>query len=250
MQGNEQAPESTEQQRTHETRKHLIRAALLVGWGLVLAVQVSQTVRHTSTSNIIVSVAFCLLFVVVNVNLFLAGWLGSKSWRRVSTKLHGAAYLSEFHNLPNRNYVLAELRREMPRARTHNAPFVLIQLSLENIDSVRERRGEDFADRAVNSLVDVLKRLTRSSDFLAHLGGARFCVMLVECTLEQSYIYLKRVPGTISVSDGRQMLDVAVTARVHQYDLESLYATDVLRDLEETKPLRRREQPRMDALAA
>lgn len=238
------------EQPGHTMRKHMIRAALLVGWGLVLAVQVSATVKHPTTSNLIVSVAFCLLFMVVNVNLFLVGWLGSRNWRRVSTKLHGAAYLSEFHNLPNRNYVLAELRREMPRARAHNAPFVLIQLSLENIDSVRERRGEEFADRAVNGLVDVLKRLTRSSDFLAHLGGARFCVMLVECTLEQSYIYLKRVPGTISVSDGRQMLDVAVTARVHQYDLESLYATDVLRDLEETKPLRRREQPRMDSLAA
>jgi diguanylate cyclase (GGDEF)-like protein len=238
------------EQQGHTMRKHLIRAALLVGWGLVLAVQVSATVSNPTLSNIIVSVAFCLLFLVVNVNLYLVGWLSSRSWRRVSTKLHGAAYLSEFHNLPNRNYVLAELRREMPRARAHNAPFVLIQLSLENIDAVRERRGEDFGDRAVNGLVDVLKRLTRSSDFLAHLGGARFCVMLVECTLEQSYIYLKRVPGTISVSDGRQMLDVAVTARVHQYDLESLYATDVLRDLEETKPLRRREQPRMDSLAA
>ncbi|HNM78164.1 MAG TPA: diguanylate cyclase [Tepidiformaceae bacterium] len=247
--GNEQAAERPEKQ-AHETRKHLIRAALLVGWGLVLAVQISATMAKPTTSNLIVSAAFCLLFLIVNINLFVLGWLGSRSWRRVSTKLHGAAYLSEFHNLPNRNYVLAELRREMPRARTHNAPFVLIQLSLENIDGVRERRGDDFADRAVNGLVEVLKRLTRSSDFLAHLGGARFCVMLVECTLEQSYIYLKRVPGTISVSDGRQMLDVAVTARVHQYDLESLYATDVLRDLEETKPLRRREQPRMDALAA
>jgi len=249
MQGTEQTTGRPEKPG-HETRKHIIRAALLLGWGLVLAVQVSETMRNPSMSNLIVAAAFCLLFVVVNVNLFLLGWLGSRSWRRVSTKLHGAAYLSEFHNLPNRNYVLAELRREMPRARTHNAPFVLIQLSLENIDAVRERRGDEFADRAVNGLVDVLKRLTRSSDFLAHLGGARFGVMLVECTLEQSYIYLKRVPGTVSVSDGRQMLDVAVTARVHQYDLESLYATDVLRDLEETKPLRRREQPRMDALAA
>jgi len=233
-----------------DTRKQIIRVALLVGWGIVLAVQVTGTISHPSTSNIVVSAALCALFLIVNANLFLMGWLGHRSWRRVSTKLHGAAYLSEFHNLPNRNYVLAELRREMPRARAHNAPFVLIQLSLENIDEVRARRGDDFADRAVNALVEVLKRLTRSSDFLAHLGGARFGVMLVECTLEQSYIYLKRVPGTISVSDGHQMLDMAVTARVHQYDLESLYATDVLRDLEEMKPLRRREQPRMDSLAA
>lgn len=242
------APESAS--AGSDMRKHIIRVVLLVGWGVVLAVQVASTVRHPTTANLVVSVAFFLLFAIVNLNLLLMGWLGGRSWRRVSTKLHGAAYLSEFQNLPNRNYVLAELRREMPRARAHNAPFVLIQLSLENIEQVRERRGEEFADRAVNSLVEVLKRLTRSSDFLAHLGGSRFAVMLVECTLEQSYIYLKRVPGTISVSDGHQMLDIAVTARVHQYDLEALYATDVLRDLEEMKPLRRREQPRMDSLAA
>lgn len=249
MQAQEQSAQQPEQPN-REMRKHAIRFLLLVGWGIVLAVQVNRTLQEPSLPNLTVAGAFFLLFLIVNINLFLIGWLSGRSWRRVSTKLHGAAYLSDFHNLPNRNYVLAELRREMPRARTHNTPFVLIQLSLESIDSVRERRGDDFADRAVNALVDVLKRLTRSSDFLAHLGGARFCVMLVECTLEQSYIYLKRVPGTISVSDGRQMLDVPVTARVHQYDLESLYATDVLRDLEETKPLRRREQPRMDSLAA
>ena len=249
MKRSEQKEKNPDQPAT-ETRKHMIRVALLVGWGVVLALQISGTVQNPNTSNLVVTTAFCLLFLMVNVNLFLVGWLGHRSWRSVSNKLHGAAYLSEFHNLPNRNYVLAELRREMPRARAHNSPFVLIQLSLENIDEVRTRRGDDFADRAVNSLVEVLKRLTRSSDFLAHLGGARFGVMLVECTLEQSYIYLKRVPGTISVSDGHQMLDVAVTARVHQYDLESLYATDVLRDLEEMKPLRRREQPRMDSLAA
>ena len=248
-QRSESAAEAPEQQG-NDMRKLVIRIVLLAGWGVVLAVQVASTLRNPSSSNLIVSGAFLLLFAIVNLNLLLMGWLGGRSWRRVSSKLHGSAYLSEFQNLPNRNYVLAELRREMPRARTHNAPFVLIQLSLENLDQVRERRGDEFVDRAVNSLVDVLKRLTRSSDFLAHLGGPRFAVMLVECTLEQSYIYLKRVPGNISVSDGHQMLDIPVTARVHQYDLESLYATDVLRDLEEMKPLRRREQPRMDSLAA
>ncbi|MBK9344062.1 MAG: diguanylate cyclase [Dehalococcoidia bacterium] len=249
MKRNELEPAAPEQPGK-DMRKHALRFALLIGWGVVLTLQVAGTLRNPSVSNVVVAAAFFCLFAIVNVNLFLMGWLGHRSWRRVSNKLHGAAYLSEFHNLPNRNYVLAELRREMPRARAHNAPFVLIQLSLETIEDVRARRGDDFADRGVNALVEVLKRLTRSSDFLAHLGGARFCVVLVECTLEQSYIYLKRVPGTISVSDGHQMLDLAVTARVHQYDLESLYATDVLRDLEEMKPLRRREQPRMDSLAA
>jgi len=231
-------------------RRHAVRVAALVGWGLVLALEISLAIRNPSTTNLVVAGAFVCLFALVNVKLVLVGWLEDRNWRRVTSKLHGSAYLSELHNLPNRNYVLAELRREMPRARATNSPFVIIQVSLDGLEGVRQRRGDEFAERAVNSLVDVLRRLTRSSDFLAHLGGPKFCVMLVECTLEQSYIYLKRVPGTISVSDGHAMFDVPVTARVHQYDLESLYATDVLRDMEEMQPLRRRETPRADALAA
>lgn len=249
MNGKPDEPTSPEQPGA-DRRRHVIRVATLIGWSLVMALVITQAIREPSTSRTIVALAFCALFLLANANLLLMRWLGHRSLRRVSSRLHGSAYLSDFDNLPNRNYVLAELRREMPRARTQNTPFVLIQLSLENLDDVRTRRGDEFVNRSVYALVETLKRITRSSDFLAHLGGPRFCVMLVECTLEQSYIYLKRVPGVVTVSDGHNMLDVPVTARVHQYDMEALYATDVLRDLEETKPLRRREQPRMDAMAA
>lgn len=231
-------------------RRHVVRVVAFMCWGLVLALAIGLVFVNPTTANVIVAVAFVCLFALMNVKLVLLGWLEKRNWRRMTSTLRGSAYLSDLNNLPNRNYVLAELRREMPRARATTSPFVLIQVSLDSLEGVRQRRGDEFAERAVNSLVDVLKRLTRSSDFLAHLGGPKFCVMLVECTLEQSYRFLERVPGTVSVSDGHTMLDVPVTARVHQYDLESLYATDVLRDMEETQPLRRREAPRADALAA
>jgi len=234
----------------NDRRRLIVRLVLFAGWGLVIAIQIAAAVANPTIGSIIVATALTLLFVLVNLNLYLVRWVGHRNWRRVAGRLHGSAYLSDFHNLPNRNYVLSELRREMPRSRTSNSPFVIIQVSLDTLPAIRQRRGPEFADRSVNSLVEVLKRLTRSSDFLAHLGAASFCVMLVECTLEQSYVYLKRVPGTISVSDGHTMLDVAVTARVLEYDLEALYATDVLRDVEEMPPLRRREQVRANAMAA
>ena len=231
-------------------RRHAIRVAALVGWGVVLALQTVSTMKSPGYANLVAEAGLIVLFVLVNVQLVVMRWLGHKNWRRVTGRLLGSAYLSVKYDLPNRNYVLAELRREMPRARTNEAPFVLVQLSLDNVVEVRERRGIDFADRATNALVETLKRLTRSSDFLAHLGEARFCVMLVDCTAEQSAIFLQRVPGTISVSDGRQMFDVPVAARVHQYDMESLYATDVLREVEAVQPLRRREAPRPNSLVA
>uniref|UniRef100_UPI002ADD668E diguanylate cyclase domain-containing protein n=1 Tax=Tepidiforma sp. TaxID=2682230 RepID=UPI002ADD668E len=217
---------------------------------VVLAVQAGQYLHRPTTPNLVVTIGLATLFALFVAHELFIRLVRKRHWHRVAARLQGAAYLSEFHNLPNRNYVLAELRREMPRARAIGTPFVLVQLSIENIDDIRARRGDDFAQRALGSLAEVLKRLTRSSDFLAHLGGAKFCVMLVECTLEQAFLYLKRVPGTIAVSDGHNIFDVPVTARVLQYDLQALYATDVLHDLEEARPLRRREQPRPDALVA
>lgn len=230
--------------------RHVVRLLALATWGVLLGIVYSVAISSPTLSNVVVAGGLTLTFGLVNLQILLARWMGHRHFRRLTNKLHGSAYLSEMQNLPNRNYLLAELRREMPRARSAHEPFVLIQLSLDDLDMIRMRRGDEFADRAVLALAEVLKRLTRSSDFLAHLGGSHFCVMLVECTREQSWTYLKRVPGIIPVSDGFRMLDVTVTARIHEYDLEALYATDVLREVEETKPMRRKEEPRMDSIAA
>lgn len=231
-------------------RKLILRTITLVLWGMVLAYQVALTFANPKTLNIIATVAFTLLFLVVYAQLFLVRWLGERRWARITARLHGSAYLSDLENLPNRNYLLSELRREMPRARSSGKPFVLIVLSLDNIDEIRARRGDGFADRAINGLAVVLKRFTRTSDFVAHLGGARFCVLLNGCTYDNSFIYLRRVPGTIAVSDGHRMFEVPVSARIHEYDLENLYATDVLREAEEAKPLRRAQEPRFGSEAA
>lgn len=232
-------------------RRHILRVAGLAAWGIVVALELSVAVANPSITNVVLSACLGVLFILVNLQLVLVRWIGQRHWRSLTGRLLGAAYLSEEFAIPNRNYALAELRREMPRARAIGHPFVIVQLTIKDIAGVAERRGQDFSDRAVNALVETLKRLTRSSDFLAHLGGPNFCVMLIECTFEQSWTFLRRIPGTLPVSDGRQMYDVTVTARVHQYDMESLYATDVLREMEESRPLRRKDEAhRLDFMAA
>ncbi|MCC7366544.1 MAG: diguanylate cyclase [Dehalococcoidia bacterium] len=231
-------------------RKTILRFMSFLLWGVVVAFQGAVTFAHPRALNIGTLAILALLFAAVNAQLLLVRWLGTRRWDRAMARLHGSAYLSELENLPNRNYLLSELRREMPRARAAGTPFVLIVLSLDTIDDVRERRGTEFADRAVQGLASVLKRFTRTSDFITHLGGHRFCVMLNECKYEDAFIYLQRVPGTIAVSDGHRMYEVPVHARMAQYDMESLYATDVLRDAEEAKPLRRKEAARFGSEAA
>ncbi len=231
-------------------RKVVLRLVSLGLWGAVLAMFAVPAVREPSAGRVATALLFALLFVAANAQLVLVRWAGHRRVRQLNAKLRTSGYLSDEFDLPNRNYLLAELRREMPHAREHGSPFTLIVLSLDDFEGIRERRGEDFAQRARRAFVDVLQRVTRGSDFLAHLGGATFAVLLTECTREQAFSYLKRVPGTIGVSDGRRVYDVSVTARVSEYDMESLYATDVLRAAEEATPLRRKEEPRPWAEAA
>jgi diguanylate cyclase (GGDEF)-like protein len=222
-------------------RRRLVRVVSYAIWASILVWLGLLVFRDPSPTNLITVAGMTGLFLIVNAQMLLVRWLGQRRFDRTMAKLHGSAYVSELEGLPNRNYLLAELRREMPRARANETPFVLIVLSLDTLAEIAQRRGPDFSDRAMRSLAQVLKRLTRTSDFVAHLDGPRFCVMLNECTRNQAFIYLQRVPGTVAVSDGRHMYEVPLSARVHEYDLENLYATDVLREAEEMRPLRRKE---------
>jgi diguanylate cyclase (GGDEF)-like protein len=243
-------PEESEGLPPSGRRRAVIRSISLVLWISVLVVQGLTTLDQPGLVNGVILAGFALLFVAVNAQILIVRWVGERRWSRAMHRFNGSAYLSELENLPNRNYLLSELRREMPRARSVAVPFVLVILSLDSIDEIRSRRGDAFAERAVRGLADVVKRFARTSDFTAHLGGHRFCVMLNEARYEECFVFLQRVPGSIAVSDGRHMYEVPLSARVHEYDLEGLYATDVLRDAEETRPLRRREVSHFGSEAA
>lgn len=227
-----------------QSRSTLLTRVSLVLWVAVIAFAAGSVARDPTAVNVFVAGAFIVLCLAVNAQLFLVRWTGNRSWRRVMSKMHRSSYLSEAHNLPNRNYLLAELRREMPRARATHVPFTLVMVSMDTLDEIRERRGDAFAGRAGTALANTLRRITRNADFISHLQDANFCVMLNETSAEQAWLYLRMVPGAVAVSDGKGMYEVPVSARMMQYDLEALYATDVLREVEEAKPLRRREESR------
>ena len=223
-------------------RRTVVRVASIVLWATIVVFQSAVAIAHPSILAVVLTLAVVLLCLGMNAQVLLLRWAENRHWRRTVARLHGSAYLSELYDLPNRNYLLAEIRREMPRARQCGRTFVLALVSFDTLAEIRSRRGDDFGERAVNALAELLKRITRHSDFVAYLGGPRFVVMLNECTLEQSEIYLRRAPGSIAVSDGRRMFEVPLSVRLTEYDMESLYATDVVRDAEEASPLHRRDE--------
>lgn len=230
--------------------QRVLRVVTFAAWLGAVGLAASTAFSSPSLPNLVTGTAFVLLFAAINVQWLVAAWARGKSWRRFTSKILGSAYISELYGLPNRNYLLAELRREISASRSQNTPFTLLQISFDTLAEIQERRGEDFGRRAITAMAELLRRITRDSDFIAYLGEGRFVVILNECTESQAHSYLRRVPGSIAVSDGRKMYEVPVTARVYEYDMESIYATDVLAEVEHARPMTRREERNLVTEAA
>lgn len=220
-----------------------MRGLSLFLWFAVISITGLNVYYNPSPGNISLLAIFSILCLAVNLQLWLRSASGQKRWGSITARLRNGSYIDDAVGLPNRNYLLNEIRREIARSAATGVPFTLVQLSLNELAGVRRRRGDEFARRAVRSLAITLRRLTNDSDFLAHIDESAFAVLLVGASATDARAFLRAVPGWLSVSDGEAMFDVAVIARVQEYDLEGIYATDVLRELEQSQALMREQHP-------
>lgn len=231
-------------------RRRVTRIVTLALWVAVVGFAVAAFVTDRTVTTGVLSGAFVLLFAAVHAQWLLSSWARSRGWRRFAARMTGNGYISELYGLPNRNYLLAEIRREISASRTQESTFTMLHFSFETLEGIRERRGDEFADRAIAAMVKLLRRITRDSDFISYIGDGQFVILLNECTGPQSMTYLRRVPGTIAVSNGKRMFEVPVTARMSEYDMESIYGTDVLSEVETAPSLARKETSPVGTQAA
>lgn len=223
------------------------RRLMVLPWAVVAAAMVGLSALDPSPVHIALPLLLAGAFVATHQQRRLSERARRRGLRDLQLRLDNASYLNEFQSLPNRNYMLDQLRREMPRARHTGEPFALVVISAEDLDGIAERRGAEFAERAASSLARLMERFTRASDFAAQLGPASYGVLLYECDFELAESYLRRVPGVLAVSTGRSMLEIPLVVRLSEYDLESVYAIDVLREAEEAEPARPPEELRFGA---
>ncbi len=240
-----------DQLRTVVTRRGFRwRRLLAAPWAVVGLATVGLALREPGLSTVAIPILLGILFAATVASQRTSRNARHRGLRDLQLRLDNATYLNEFQNLPNRNYMLDQLRREMPRARATRETFVLVVVSIQHLDAIAERRGTDFAERSSRSLASLIERFTRASDFAAELAPGSFGILLYDCRAEMATSYLRRIPGVIAVSTGKLMLDIPLMVRMSEYDLESLYAIDVLREAEEDQPVRDPEVLRFGAEAA
>ncbi|MEE8385923.1 MAG: GGDEF domain-containing protein [Dehalococcoidia bacterium] len=74
-------------------------------------------------------------------------------------------------------------------------PVTILLLDLDNFTEFQEQTSKARGDEVLREVGQTLNNMTRQTDLLAHMGGDRFGVLLVNCN----------VPGALIVADRCQM---------------------------------------------
>lgn len=88
------------------------------------------------------------------------------------------ALRDELTLLPNRAAWLEELGRGIARSRRAQLPLAVMYLDLDGFKSVNDRHGHAAGDRVLQTFAGQLRDCIRGSDFVAHLAGDEFAVMV------------------------------------------------------------------------
>ena len=99
--------------------------------------------------------------------------------------------------LPNRQFVLDNLRLELARARRNDDDLALLFFDLDGFKGINDSLGHETGDLILIEVADRVSALLREGDLVARLGGDEFLVLpdreTRDTTLENMALKLKGV---------------------------------------------------------
>lgn len=101
--------------------------------------------------------------------------------------------------LPNRQQLTDILSRDIARCERYSHSLTLAIVRITQFEDMKASWGHGTSRQAVHHVAETLARVTRASDFVAHIDEGSFAVILLQCSGRQAAIYGDRV--TLAVSN-------------------------------------------------
>ncbi len=100
--------------------------------------------------------------------------------------LEDLSITDELTGLFNRRGFSIELERALARAQRNNESGILLLCDLNHFKDVNDSYGHQAGDAVLCAVANLLRRLTRRSDYVARLGGDEFAVLMTNTSPEQA----------------------------------------------------------------
>jgi len=123
------------------------------------------------------------------------------------------------------------LRIEFARAQRYGYPLTCMLLAVDQLDTLRDRHGYEFKEQVLERLVDLLKRATRSSDFLGRTADDRLALLLPHTPQQGARTLAARLienSGVLSAELGGDLARVSVSIGLSSLEADGALFHDAL----------------------
>jgi diguanylate cyclase (GGDEF)-like protein len=169
------------------------RAAFALAILLVLT-EIAVAVAYSTQVGLVMLVSTAGLAGLANLGLQSIGALTRTDGADTATYLVNAET-----GLPNRQQLTDTLSRDIARCERYSHSLTLAIIRISQFEDMKASWGAGTSRQAVQHVAETLARVTRASDFVAHIDEGRFAVILLQCSGRQAAIYGDRV--TLAVSN-------------------------------------------------
>ena len=121
--------------------------------------------------------------------------------RRIAQeKLRQLAITDGLTQVFNYRYFMEMGRREFERVKRYHRQLSLIIVDIDHFKKTNDTYGHAAGDGALRVVAQICRKILRSVDILARIGGEEFAVLLPETGLEQAWLVAERLRSNVSRS--------------------------------------------------
>lgn len=119
-------------------------------------------------------------------------------FRRRENALAVMAKTDELTELNNRRQFFKLLETELKRVKRYNNPLSLMMIDIDHFKNINDRYGHQVGDEVLRAFANTGKKILRSIDIFARLGGEEFAIALPETDLRAARAVAERLRQAVS----------------------------------------------------
>jgi diguanylate cyclase (GGDEF)-like protein len=132
----------------------------------------------------------------------------------------------------NRRVFFEEAEKEMIRAKRYGQHFSVLMIDIDDFKNINDTHGHQYGDEVINSLVKIVKKLIRQTDYFGRIGGEEFVIILIETRIKNAEKIAERIRKSTEndrvLIENQKSICFTISVGITEFNQEDRSFSDVL----------------------